>query len=40
MFLLQMDVRYKNIQTAPYTISIVYGGIYIADVSDHTITLT
>ncbi|XP_078322854.1 A disintegrin and metalloproteinase with thrombospondin motifs 6-like [Crassostrea virginica] len=26
-----MDVRYKNIQTAEYKISIVYAGIYIAD---------
>nr|XP_022324374.1 uncharacterized protein LOC111125153 isoform X2 [Crassostrea virginica] len=26
-----MDVRYKNIQTAAYKISIVYAGIYIAD---------
>lgn len=27
-----MDVRYKNIQSS-YTISILYSGIYIADVS-------
>ncbi|XP_056017072.1 A disintegrin and metalloproteinase with thrombospondin motifs 3-like [Ostrea edulis] len=26
-----MDVRYKNIQTEAYSISVVYGGIYIAD---------
>ncbi|XP_062584934.1 A disintegrin and metalloproteinase with thrombospondin motifs 6-like [Saccostrea cucullata] len=26
-----MDVRYKNIQTSAYTISIVFSGIYIAD---------
>lgn len=30
---LQMDVRYKNIQTSSYTISVVFAGIYIADVS-------
>lgn len=28
-----MDVRYKNIQTSSYTISVVFAGIYIADVS-------
>lgn len=31
-FMLQMDVRYKNIQSSAYTISILFGGIFIADV--------
>lgn len=30
--MLQMDVRYKNIQSSAYTISILFGGIFIADV--------
>ena len=34
-----MDVRYKNIQTSSYTISIVFAGIYIADVSFINVTL-
>lgn len=27
-----MDVRYKNIQSSAFTISILFGGIFIADV--------
>lgn len=32
-----MDVRYKNIQSSAYTISILFGGIFIADVCHHVL---
>lgn len=34
-----MDVRYKNIQSSAYTISILFGGIFIADVSHRVLIL-
>lgn len=37
--LLQMDVRYKNIQSSAYTISILFGGIFIADVRHRVLIL-
>jgi len=31
--MLQMDTRYKSIQSSTFSISIVFAGIYISDVS-------